>query len=322
MMLHSTDGTRTPSCICSQQRTQSHCSTLDDVSEGVEDDDDADSSCSPNCDCQHSSSSTCHSPVTESEPSLGRKHKSKNGEAGRNRQPFYLHPRKDADLSSMSRSAGSKSSFFLNSSDKLENRKNQTLSSGHHHHHHHRHHRRHHHENQHAEQQPKPFYLHDPNSIVYTRVKELFGCEYESKRQRQSSGKKHVDKNRSANSTEAGFCSSHDSTSTRSHSVNSEMTASQAESVSDCGSESSVSLSNDDDHNNNLIQSTQPDEFQVLCSRTIALKVDWFSLTVSILIGAQQSGFVRFIVHVFVSIVTDIIGFFFRFVQIAPWARK
>ena len=269
MMLHDGDGSSgSPSCICSQQRSsQSHCSTLDEVSEEVEDEED-DSSCSPSCDCQHSSSSTCHSPVTESEPTIGRKKREpSNGESGRNRQPFFLHPRKEVDLASLSRTGPTKTSFFLNPADQLENRKNQNLSSQHHRHHHHRRH----HENQHAEQQHSPFYLHDPNSIVYTRVKELFGCEYQQDK-RTAGNKKSTDKSRSVKSCDSrGSATSHSCSS---------MATSQAESsVSDSSSarsQSSASLSHDDDHNNNLISSTQTSESQVCRKRVV--KIDTFEL--------------------------------------------
>ncbi len=255
-MLQSDDGSssQSQSCICSKQRSaQSNCSTLDEVSEEVEDDDDADFSCSPSCDCLHSSSSTCHSPVTESEPTLDRKRtESKKDEPGQNRKPFYLHPRKEVDLAALSRTIPNQTSFFLNPSDQLENRKNQNLSSGHRHHHHHRHtHHRHHHENQHTDPQQKPFYLHDPDSIVYTRVKELFVA-----------GKEIIDKKRPTNLAGAGFCGLKDSESCRSHSGSSKMATTESAS-SECDGSDSASLTNDEDNNNNLIQSAQSEEFHV-----------------------------------------------------------
>ena len=258
MMLQSEDGSsQSQSCICSKQRSaQSNCSTLDEVSEEVEDEDDEDFSCSPNCDCLHSSSSTCHSPVTESEPTLGRKRtETKKDESGQNRKPFYLHPRKEVDLSVLARGIPNQTSFFLNPSDQLENRKNQNLSSNHrqHRHHHHRHtHHRHHHENQHTDPQQKPFYLHDPDSIVYTRVKELFVA-----------GKEIVDKKRSTNLAGAGFCGLKDSETCRSHSGSSKMATTESASSECDGSDSSTSSTNDDDNNNNLIQSAQSEEFHV-----------------------------------------------------------
>ena len=252
MMLHEGDA----SCVCSQQRSSQN-TLLDQVSE--EGEEDADSSCSPISDCQHSSSSTCHSPVTELKPSRKRP---TNGESGK---PFFLHPRKEIDLTSLSLSCPTKTSFFLNPADQLENRKNKNLSSGHRHHHRHHHHRRHH-ENKQAEQHP-PFYLHDPNSVVYTRVKELFGCEHEVKCPQQlAENEKSIEANRLTKSHRAGSCDYET------------MGTSQAESAFDSSSvRSSASLSHDDDHNNNLIPSTQTGESQVCrkCSVKLAT-LNWY----------------------------------------------
>lgn len=178
-MLRPSDGGRSPTCVCSQQHTaHSNYSTVDEVSEEAEDEEDdvdGESTCSPNCDCRHSSSSACHSPITETDASTTLERQQEDGGGGgRSRhQPFYLHPRKEMDLV---RYPGTKQGFHLNGSgDHLENRKNQGFSGSQHHHHqrHHRHHHRHQHNGHHCEQEP--FYLHDPKSIVYTRVKELFG---------------------------------------------------------------------------------------------------------------------------------------------------
>lgn len=257
MMLQSEDGSsRSPSCVCSKQRSaQSNCSTLDEVSEEVEEEDDIDSSCSPSCDCLHSSSSTCHSPVTESEPTLSRKrNETMKDDSGQHRKPFYLHPRKEMELSTLSRAVPNQTSFFLNPSDQLENRKNQNLSSSHRHHHHHRHsHHRHSHDDELSDQQQQPFYLHDPDSIVYTRVKELFVV-----------GKLN-EKKRPANLAGAGFSELNDSETVRCRSGSSKMAT--TESASECdSSDSSASVTNDDDHNNNLIQAVQSEEFHATSS--------------------------------------------------------
>ncbi|KAI9555539.1 hypothetical protein GHT06_018054 [Daphnia sinensis] len=259
MILQSEDGSsRSPSCVCSKQRSaQSNCSTLDEVSEEVEEEDDIDSSCSPTCDCLHSSSSTCHSPVTESEPTLSRKrNETKKDDSGQNRKPFYLHPRKEMELSALSRAVPNQTSFFLNPADQLENRKNQNMSSGHRHHHHHRHsHHRHSRDGELGDQQQQPFYLHDPESIVYTRVKELFVV-----------GKLN-EKKRPANLTGAAFSELNDSETTRCRSGSSKMAT--TESASECdSSDSSASVTNDDDHNNNLIQAVQSEEFHATSSQT------------------------------------------------------
>uniref|UniRef100_A0A0P4YCD1 GPI-anchored adhesin protein PGA55 n=1 Tax=Daphnia magna TaxID=35525 RepID=A0A0P4YCD1_9CRUS len=259
MMLQSEDGSsRSPSCVCSKQRSaQSNCSTLDEVSEEVEEEDDIDSSCSPSCDCLHSSSSTCHSPVTESEPTLSRKrNETIKDDSGQHRKPFYLHPRKEMELSTLSRAVPNQTSFFLNPSDQLENRKNQNLSSSHRHHHHHRHsHHRHSHDDELSDQQQQPFYLHDPDSIVYTRVKELFVV-----------GKLN-EKKRPANLAGAGFSELNDSETARCRSGSSKMAT--TESASECdSSDSSASVTNDDDHNNNLIQAVQSEEFHATSSQT------------------------------------------------------
>lgn len=250
-MLQSEDGSsQSPSCVCSKQRSaQSNCSTLDEVSEEVEEEDDIDSSCSPSCDCLHSSSSACHSPVTESEPTLSRKrNETKKDDSGQHRKPFYLHPRKEMELEALSRSVPNQTSFFLNPSDQLENHKNHNMSASHRHHRHsHHHHQR---DGEFTDQQQQPFYLHDPDSIVYTRVKELFVV-----------GKLN-DKKRPANLTGVAFSDLNDAETVRCRSGSSKLAT--TESASECdGSDSSVSLTNDDDHNNNLIQAVQSEEFHV-----------------------------------------------------------
>lgn len=256
-MLHSADGSiNSPSCVCSQPRS-SHCSsTLDDVSEEVEEDDDEDveSSCSPNCDCQHSSSSTCHSPTTESDGTRSTRSRKRGAKSDRQPQPFYLHPCKNADVMTNAKQlVSTKSSFYMNPVEQLENRKNQNLNTD---------------KYQSSRCESQPFYLHDPNSIVYTRVRELFGCDNQSKKQHVK--KKLIDEEAcSVGSSEVSFSTSTQDSetirSTDSCSTSSAMTTSQAESTSESGSESPTSSSNDDDHNNNLVQSNQQlsSEYQV-----------------------------------------------------------
>lgn len=162
----SDDDGRCGTCICSQHNRQSSymssSGTLDDVSEEA-DDDPGSSSCSPSCDCQHSSSSTCHSPVhtpVQKESTLNRKG------SGR-REPFFLHPRKEMMMAMPPTSTGDPGGFFLVPESHIQN---DVIPR---HHHHHRHHREHHHHH-HRQHQQQPFYLHDPKAVVYTRVRELF----------------------------------------------------------------------------------------------------------------------------------------------------
>ena len=121
--------------------------------------------CSPSCDCNQSAaasgSSACNSPVSDDNDN-------RRGER-RHHEPFFLHPPTDL-VASLSRpklidfgdqkildqnsNSSSGYSFFLNplkaENVRLENKKNQSKA------------------------QHEPFFLHDPKSIVYTRVRELF----------------------------------------------------------------------------------------------------------------------------------------------------
>ena len=193
-------------CICGPSHatytTTTYNNTLDGISEDVDEDAES-SSCSPSCDCDDtsaSSSSPCQSPVNETPVISGGSSKSR-------REPFYLHPRKDED--------GEYSVSSETGNDQMENRRNQQ---------HHRHHQR------------KPFYLHDPNSIVYTRVKELFSPSSTSAC--GTNRRSDVDQDR----TEASGSSGNETQSSAS-----ELTESQA-------SSDSASDSAEDDHNNNLIR--------------------------------------------------------------------
>lgn len=225
------DGKQSPDCVCSGQHTSaSQYSTLDEVSEEAEDEDDDDtgSSCSPNCDC--SASSACQSPVSESEPSstIKRKKSRPPSEDSEARQPFYLHPKKSA-------SAKVEPSFFTNPNEQSENEKNQR-----------------------RDDQREPFYLHDPKSIVYTRVRELFGTTGRRSK-RHSVGSETDDTRSQMESRSATSCSgTEENESSGSSYSSSEGTTS--DSASERSLESPTCVTNEDDHNNNfLLDGATPD---------------------------------------------------------------
>ena len=213
LLLHPSvmDGEVVSTCVCSPPHGNytTYNNTLDGISEDVDEDAES-SSCSPSCDCDDSSSSSsspCQSPIDETPVISG----VGNGNSKSRREPFYLHPRTDDGESSASSSG--RSDVFLQDgarSDRMENRRN---------------HHKHHHQRQ-------PFYLHDPKSLVYTRVKELFGSSTSAPGTNRRS-----DQDRTAASGSSG---------NGTQSSLSELT-SQAEST-DSGSDSA-----EDDHNNNLI---------------------------------------------------------------------
>lgn len=222
------DESRSGTCVCSQHHQNaagymSSNGTLDEVSEEVEDEEDDDaesSSCSPSCDCcQHSSSSTCHSPVHHE---ISKKNASGLDQAGRH-EPFFLHPRKDSSLTS------SNGSFFL-AEKTLENG---TVGKNRHQ----RHHRRNH------QQEQQPFYLHDPKSIVYTRVRELFHHDYQQHRSIETESKTA----QSAPISSMGGASSGGASSGGTSDLTSHVDSSES------GSDSASQASHEDDHNNNLV---------------------------------------------------------------------
>lgn len=218
LLLHPSvmDGEAVSTCVCGPPHANytTYNNTLDGISEDVDEDAES-SSCSPSCDCDDSSassSSPCQSPIDDTPVISG----GGNGNCKSRREPFYLHPRTEDGESSAS-SSGRSDVFLPDSSrsDRMENRRN--------------HHKNHHGGNH----QRQSFYLHDPKSLVYTRVKELFGSSTSASGTNRRSG----NQDRTAASTSSG---------NGTQSSLSELTC-QAEST-DSGSDSA-----EDDHNNNLI---------------------------------------------------------------------
>lgn len=197
------------------------------------------SSCSPSCDC-HSTGSVCQSPVN-AESFLSSRDSSDS--CARHQEPFYLHPPASSTSHSyetlsplttdgLQTNASDENStgFYTNpltEANSLEEHKNGINCEQH-----------------------EPFYLHDPNAVVYNRIRDLFGDASATQYRRL-----HTDDN--FYDTDAGVT-------TELRKVNSPLPESES------ASQESASLSDGDDNNNvlcqNVSESSDPQASSILLS--------------------------------------------------------